>query len=437
MKYFLIGIKGSGMSSLALVLNGMGHEVIGCDIDDYVFTQKKIEEKKIPILKFGEYEYEDEDFVVIGNAFSDNHEEVKKVNKNKKRKYYEILDEISSKKHSIAISGTNGKTTTTSMLVESLKHKNPSYLIGDGLGYGTNKSELFVFEACEYKSTFLNYHPHTLVINNIEMDHPDYFNNLEHVILEFQKFADNSNQLIINGDDENVKKIKHKNISTYGLSKNHTLNAREIKYTEKGINVELYYKKKILGVFLLPFYGEHMLYNSLAVILANLELGERIEVIMKNLLTFKGAQRRFSEMTINKSENIYLIDDYAHHPSAIELTLNAVNQKYPSQEILTIFQPHTYSRTKEFLKEFAQTLSISDKVCLADIFGSARENTGDITINDLKVEIEKINSTKLLNFEDIDFKQKNICYCLLGAGNIDVLYKNKIIERVDHEFDSK
>lgn len=430
MKIFLIGIKGSGMSSLAQILNDLGHDVSGSDIEQYCFTQKKLEEKKISIYKFNEItNHEQYDEVIIGNAFNLEHVDAQKFKEKniKITTYYNKLNELLQNKESIAIAGTNGKTTTTGLMVSSLNNQNPNYLIGDGEGNGNLNSDIFIFEACEYKNTFWNYNQKFALINNIELDHPDFFKSIEQMIESFQKFADNSQILIINGDDENCQKIEHNKKYTFGINENNDLQANQIKYTANGIIVNLNYNNQNIGEYLLPFFGEHMLYNSLATILTNLLLGIDIDTIIKNISQFQGVNRRFTETIINEEDNIVLIDDYAHHPTAINLTLEAVKQKYPKHKIIVVFQPHTFSRTEAFLEEFSECFSLADDTVLVDIFGSARESQGTITIDDLKNKVIEKNKTTLIEIEEINKYQKNSVICMLGAGNIDVLYKEKIL----------
>lgn len=433
MNIFLIGIKGSGMSALALLLHQSGHKVSGSDINKFCFTQTKLVENKITIHEFEKINFLNEKFdeIIIGNAFSKDHPEVSNaiLSKIPILKYGEKINEIAKTKKSIAISGTNGKTTTTGLMSQSFIDKEPNYLIGDGVGKGNSNSDIFIFEACEYKETFLEYHPDYLIINNIEMDHPDFFKNEEHVVEVFQKFANQSKILIANGDDLNVEKIVHQNKKTFGQNSHNDLIAQNVQYKTEGIELTLTFELKNIGTYTLPFFGQHMLYNALGVILVNLEHGRDIELIIQNLKKFTGVQRRFSETVISIEKNITLIDDYAHHPTSIELTLKGVRQKYPNQQIITIFQPHTYSRMKKFSTEFAKSLLLSDKIILAEIFGSARETNQDVTINMLEEEVKKINENKLLNYNDLNEKCDNTIFCLLGAGDIDVLYKEKLIQK--------
>ncbi len=429
MKCFFIGIKGSGMSALAIVLKQMGNDVLGSDISTSFFTEKNLIKEEINIYEFGEHNLDGVDVVVLGNAFDKSNLDYKKAKDKEIKiiKYYDALNELVVNLNSIAICGTNGKTTTTGLMVSSLKDVKPSFLIGDGTGFGNGNSNDFIFEACEYKSTFLNYDPNLILINNIEFDHPDYFKDLEHVIEVFEMFANKAKTIIINGDDENCRKIKHNNKFSFGTNSNCDLYCYNVKFNNKGIEFNLNFKNDELGQFTLPFYGKHMLYNSLGVILINLILNRDINQILENLCTFKGVDRRFNEYKLK--EDVFLIDDYAHHATAIDLTLEAIRQKYPNYEVVTIFQPHTYSRVNSFKKEFAQSLISSDQIILVDIFASAREEKTDISIDAIKEEICLLGfEDKLVDFSKFDGREEKYIFCLLGAGDIDLLYKEKIIE---------
>ncbi|MFV0288189.1 MAG: UDP-N-acetylmuramate--L-alanine ligase [Mycoplasmatales bacterium] len=429
MNYFFIGIKGSGMSSLAAVLKDMGNNVAGSDVPTHYFTEDKLKKKQIKIYDFGVKEFKEfSGTVILGNAFNEEHIDYQNAKSQKLEiiSYATLLNNLVTSLNSIAIAGTNGKTTTTGLTKEVLKHKEISYLIGDGTGVGNSKSEYFVFEACEYQQTFLNYTPKYAIVNNIEFDHPDYFKDLAHVIESFQLFVNKVKTLIINGDDCNCQTIKHENKVTFGQKENNTLRAESVEYLPEGIQVKLQYQEKNLGTFILPFYGEHMLYNALAAICMGLVLNQPIELIIRNLQEFSGVSRRFSEETLNQTKEVVLIDDYAHHGTAIKLTIEAIRQKYPDRQLTVIFQPHTFSRTSKFKKEFAKSLVLADKIIVTDVFGSAREQEANITSEVIIKEINKLASHKTIEFSKLDTEQNKQVICLLGAGDIDLLYKEKI-----------
>ncbi len=429
MNIYFIGIKGSGMSALATILKNRGNDVKGSDVEKVFFTDEKLHSVGIKVESFESEIAEDTDLVILGNAFADDHPQVT----NAKSKgievirYFNYLNKFASEhKHSIAVAGTNGKTTTTSMIVSMLSQTNPSFLIGDGNGFGNENDDTFVFEACEYKNTFYNYNPEYAIINNVEMDHPDFFKDLDDVINTFQTFANNSKNVIVNMDDEPSMRLVENENKFYYFSKQNPkadMYMNAIEKTAEGFNFELFFQGDLLGNFSLPFYGDHMIQNTLSSLLVGHLIGHPIEVLVEDLSKFTGAKRRFEKYELSQSKNITLIDDYAHHPTAIELTIDAVRQQYPDRKLTVLFQPHTYSRTIEFLDDFAKTLVEADSLFLAPIFGSIREQKGEISIDTLKDKVREINDKVLIDeVEDIDLSADNQVICLLGAGDIDKIY---------------
>lgn len=433
MKIHLLGIKGSGMSALSALLKEQGHDVQGSDVEQIFFTDKTLKEKEINVYSFSEENITPQlDLVIVGNAFSFDHIEVKKaqsLNINIMR-YYEVLDLLSSDKKvkSIAISGTNGKTTTTGLIKDMMKDQKINYLIGDGTGGGNNNADYFIFEACEYKNTFLNYHPDVAVINNIEMDHPDFFQNIDHVIETYQSFADLAKEIIINGDDQNCLKIKHQQITSFGLKKNNGIYAKNINYLTEGTKMELVISGKVHQITV-PYYGEYMVYNLLGAVAAMHVIGLDDEKILTNIKSFTGVNRRFSEYLLSEKNNIHLIDDYAHHPTSINLLIKAIRQKYPKDILTVIFQAHTYSRVEEFKEQFARELAQADRVMISPIFGSIREKENTMTEHVINNELERYQVEILKNLEEVAKIEKNHVICLIGAGNIDKIYLETIREK--------
>lgn len=429
MNIFFIGIKGSGMSALATILKDRGHIVTGSDVEKVFFTDEKLQQVGIEVKSFEDKIPNDTDVVILGNAFSDDHPQAVEARANgiEVIRYFKYLNQFASQhKYAVAVAGTNGKTTTTSMLVSMLKSEQPNYLIGDGNGFGNIASDTFIFEACEYKNTFHNYHPEYAIINNVEMDHPDFFNDLDDVINTFQLFANNANNVIINMDDEPSMRLKPNGNKFYYFSMSNEkadMYMKNIENSTAGFSFDLYFQQSYLGQFTLPFYGQHMIQNTLSSLLIGVITGHEIKLLVANLSTFSGAKRRFEKYELDIERNITLIDDYAHHPTAIELTIAAVRQQYPDRFVTVFFQPHTYSRTIEFMDEFAATLAVADKLFLAPIFGSIREQQGTITIEDVKDKVRLIDDQVLIEeITEIDLERENQVICLLGAGDIDKIY---------------
>lgn len=433
MKIYFIGIKGSGMSALATILKDCGHEVKGSDVSKVFFTDEKLKQVGITVDDFDTEIAADTDVIVLGNAFSDDHSQAVQANAQGIRvvRYFDYLNEFAQRhSHPVAVAGTNGKTTTTSMLVSMLASVTPSYLIGDGNGFGNNSSDTFIFEACEYKNTFYNYHPEIAIINNVEMDHPDFFKDLDDVIKTFQTFANNANKVIVNMDDEPSMQLKENGNRFYYFSKENKeadMYMENIVKSANGFAFDLYFQGSKLGSYNLPFFGDHMIQNTLSSLLVGHLIGYSTTELVHNLALFTGAKRRFEKYEIDKVRNITLIDDYAHHPTAIKLTIDAVRQQYPDRSLTVVFQPHTYSRTIEFMDEFAQTLIKADKLFLVPIFGSIREAKGNITIDDVKSKVRALKDDVLIDdINEIDIKVDNQVICLLGAGDIDKIYIPKI-----------
>lgn len=419
-KYHFVGIKGSGMSALAQVLYDMGYLVQGSDVEATIFTQKPLEEKEIKILPFHAQNIEDGMCVIAGNAFGDDHVEVAQCIKNEipLYRYHQFLGEFVQGYTSIAVTGSHGKTSTTGLLAHVLQAIRPtSYLIGDGTGKGQAESEYFVFEACEYKRHFLAYQPDYAIITNIDFDHPDYFKGIDDVLNAFNVFNGQVKKGIIAcGDDEYVRKLQPSApITYYGLNEEKSdLVAKNLETDVTGVTFDVFLHGTRLEQFTIPMFGRHNVLNTLAVIGICLAEQLPLDLVKQQLSTFKGVKRRFSEKRVN---NNILIDDYAHHPTEIGATIEAVRAKYPEKQLVAIFQPHTFTRTETFLNEFAHVLSGADEVYLCDIFGSARENKGKLSIQDL---LDKIPSSHLVSEDTVD-QLKEYSHSILlfmGAGDI-------------------
>lgn len=416
--YHFIGIKGSGMSSLATLLHDLGHCVQGSDIEEFLFTQVGLEERGISLYPFNQAPINQEMTVVIGNAFK-THPEIEQAKQVGATclSYHECLGELIKPFTSVAISGTHGKTTTTGLLARVFsQQEQASYLIGDGTGKGFPESRHFVFEACEYHRHFLSYQPDYTLITNIEFDHPDYFKDIEDVLNAFETFGKQTyRHVIAYGDDENVQRLNGlDHLITYGLNSTNDVQAINILKSENGTTFDVIMNGEFYHTFHTPFFGDHMILNSLGVITVAYLEGLEAQTIELGLQQFEGVKRRFSETKLNTQ---LLIDDYAHHPTEIQATLSAVRQKYPNRPCVAIFQPHTFTRTQTFLQEFADSLSSADQIYLTDIFGSAREESGNTHISDL---IHRCHSANHLTLENVSQLQtyKDAVLVFMGAGDI-------------------
>ena len=280
-----------------------------------------------------------------------------------------------------------------------------------------SNADFFILEACEYQRHFLAYHPDYAIMTNIDFDHPDYFEDIDDVFDAFQEMAEQVKKAVIAcGDDDYLRKLKVDiPVLYYGFDEKNDYQARNLTRSTKGSAFDVFEKGKFLGHFKIPTFGKHNVLNALSVIAAaHLEGIDKGEV-QENLLTFKGVKRRFTEKVV---EDMIIIDDYAHHPSEIRATIDAARQKYPDKEIIAVFQPHTFTRTVALMKEFAQALSLADIVFLCDIFGSARENSGTVKIEDLANKID--NGADIIKEENMSplLDYHNGVVIFMGAGDV-------------------
>ena len=429
-KYHFIGIKGSGMSSLAQIAYDMGNEVQGSDEETYFFTQEKLEQRNIPMYYYGEENIKEGYEVILGNAFDETHIEYRRAKELglTTYTYSQFLGKLLSDIPSIAITGAHGKTTTTTMTSNIFKHNHvTSYLIGDGTGHGEKNSEYIIAEACEYYRHFLAYHPNYAIVTNIDFDHPDYFNDEHDMFDAFQSFVNQvKDTVVICGDDRLASQLKPTTAKTirYGFNEGNDYQIKNVQTTSEHSKFDVYKNSELLGTFTMAVFGLHDISNATsAIALADIN-GISIEKIQESLSQYKPAERRFSE---HKIGNSVVVDDYAHHPSEIKATINSARRKYADKEVIAIFQPHTYTRTAKFLNEFAESLETADKVFLCPIFASVREKEKIVGIEDLQ---KVTKGAQIINSEE-DFDKLNFdnsVFLFMGAGNINKLCQ-KFIEQ--------
>ena len=383
-----IGIGGISMSGLAEILLERGFTVSGSDARESELTKKlEAHGAKLFYGQKAENIMEGTDVVVYTAAVHpDNPEYAAAAGRSIPiLTRAELLGQIMRNyNQSVAVAGTHGKTTTTSMLTEILmdEKKNPTISVGgmlDSIGGNIRVGgpELFVTEACEYTNSFLSFFPNMEIILNIEADHLDFFKDIEDIRHSFRKFAEllpANGVLIINSDIRDYKEICDGlpiKVITVGSdpAKSH-YSAADVTFNENACaTYTLLEDGKAIDTITLGVPGIHNVYNSLAAIAAAHELGIRGEGIRNGLLRFTGTHRRFEKKGM--IGGVTVIDDYAHHPQEIAATLAAA-KNYPHREIWCVFQPHTYTRTKALMEDFAKALSVADHVVLADIY-AARE----------------------------------------------------------------
>lgn len=433
--YHFIGIKGSGMSALAQIMKELGYSVQGSDVPKYFFTEDGLRELGIPVLPFDANNIEDGMKIVRGASFHEENVEVKKaidLGLNM-YSYAEMVGSLTKKFRSICIAGCHGKTTTTSMMAHVLNNiKGANYLIGDGTGYANRENEYFIVESCEYRRHFLAYTPDYAIITNIDLDHVDYFKDIDDVIDAYREFANKAEKMIIAcGDDPYTHSLDVvKPIFYYGLDDDNDIKATNVQYKKDGISFEVTIEGNYYGFFDLPIFGKHMLLDALAVIATCYY--ERLEArdVAKQLKTFKGARRRFDETVVG--DNV-IVDDYAHHPNEVKSTIKAARQKYPDKKIIAVFQPHTFSRTEEFQNELAEIMNKVDKAYIMDIH-PAREKaedyptvTSDLILNKL-TNGEHISLDEAYKLENI----KNTVVLFMSPNDISSL-ENNVIELLENK----
>lgn len=437
---YFIGIGGISMSGLAEILLTEQFKVSGSDIKPSELT-KSLSHKGATIF-YGQKESNltpDIDLVVYTSAIHPDNPEfiaMSKLNLPNLTRAELLGQMMRNYKIPISISGTHGKTTTTSMVSEILLacDSDPTLSIGGILksikgNIRVGKSDYFVTEACEYTNSFLSFYPKIGIILNIEEDHLDFFKDIHDIRASFRKFAQlipSDGTLIISGDIDDYEEITDGlscRVITYGTSNDFDYSCKNISYNQMASASFLLSKKDgVSEEFSLMVPGEHNVHNAMAAIaLADL-LGIDRSFVKKALLHFSGTDRRFEYK--GQRNGITIIDDYAHHPTEITATLKA-SQNYPHETLWCVFQPHTYTRTKVFLTEFAKALSLADKVILSDIYAARETDDLGISSKDLQREIQKLGCDCYYfpTFEEIENFILENCInndllITMGAGDI-------------------
>ncbi len=449
-KIHMIGIGGVSMSGIAIILQKAGYEVTGSDKNEGDMIETLIN-AGIPVFIGSNAELvKDADIVVYTSAINQHDPEfvrAKALNKPlyERAKFLGML--LKSYKTPICISGTHGKTTTTSMVSSIFIDANldPNIQVGgkfkklDNLNYRIGNSDYFILEACEYVDSFLNFPHQTATVLNIDEDHLDYFSGIEEIKDSFKKFIlmlPKNGILVINKDDINCmdvvnelsEDLSKKQVKIYTFSigdPTATIYAKNISCNIKG-----FYsfdvsnnKNNITYKFYLTVPGIHNVYDALASITTAYAHGISFKKMQKSLNEFSGAKRRF-EFKKEIKDNILIYDDYAHHPTEIKSTLAAAKQK-EHKRIIAVFQPHTFSRTKELLNDFATAFTDADIAIIADIYAAREKDDGTISSKDLvdKLLDNKVNALYIPTFDKIQNYLKEIMrpgdiILTIGAGNI-------------------
>ena len=425
MKYYCIGIKGTGMSTLAQILHDLGNEVSGYDdAREHKFTQVGLEERNIPIYYDDSANLSKDTIVTYSVAFKEDHKELQRVKKLglKIKKYNEIMADVIDLFKTIGVSGTHGKTSTSSMIRHILEDTvGCNYFIGAGDGYASKKNTYYVVESDEFNKHFTVYHPTYSIITNIEREHLECYDGIDDIREAFNKFSNNTKELVIaNGDNEEVRKMRTSTkMLYYGFSENNDIIIHDVSFGEELSSFSLTYQGENLGAFSIPLFGKHMVFNAAAAIAMCHYIGISTENIRNSLLTFKNAKRRFAEEKVGET---VIIDDYAHHPTEIKATLEAVRQRYPNKRIVVIFKPNTYSRTRDFKFEFIDSFKLADKTYLTEI-DCNRERQEDYPGITSHIIIDGLNNAEIIDELSISKlkNEKNSVVCFLGCAYVDSL----------------
>lgn len=449
-KAHLIGIKGVGMTALAAILQSRGVEVTGSDNSAKFFTDKVLERLHIQYKEtFDIKNISDEvDAVVVSGAYMHegralNNVEVEQafVKKIPVMLYSQALGIIAQEYQVLAVAGSNGKSTTTALLGWVLEHAgiDPTVVVGTKVNKWESNaraghSPLMIVEADEYRDAFLRYHPKGAIITNIDYDHPDYFKTKKSYIEAFENLAlqiKPDGFLIGCGDDKEVKRILDTakkagvKIFTYGFNADNDFCVTK-EYIEKNLQCFTVKFKGEKYDFNIPYPGKQYVLNSVAVFVASKHLGVSQEKIKEGIASFPGTARRLE--TLKHTEDVIIIDDYAHHPTAISVTLAGIKAMYPGHTLIALFQPHMFSRTQAFLKEFSECFTSADIVGIMEIYPSARETSGPVCGKDLADETAKHhtsvtylpNETSAKTFIAEHSHNGNVIV-LMGAGNVNDL----------------
>lgn len=416
------------MSTLAVFLKVYGNEVSGSDL---VESENLKELKNFEInYNIGHYKKNikkfNPDFIVINFAINNENEELIWAKENKKKiiTRSELLGKLSKTfKHTIAISGTHGKTTTTAMISEMFIEAglNPTIHIGGIMKYNNSNfligsKKYFITEACEYKNSFLSLKPSVGIVLNVESDHLDFFKNLKEINQSFQKFLENSKSKIY---------LKNKFFIVETAKKKVFYKVKNIKKNITGYSFDLIENNQLIANFQTNFFGEHNIKNAVVAIITALFYKIKLKIIKKVIRNYHGVKRRFEK--IGKIDTTLFIHDYAHHPTEI---MRTITQSKDYGKVLTVFQPHTYSRTKSLFEFFLKAFNESDGLILVKTYSAREQEIAGGSAYDLFKSIKDKNHFDYINYaKNFEIAKEQIlnifsrynCVLILGAGDIEKL----------------
>ncbi len=440
-KIHCIGIGGIGLSAIAEILLSRGYEVSGSDMKESAETVRLASKGARVFIGHRAENVEQADLLVFSAAVGHDNPEMKRAEERgipilSRAQMLGLL--MQEYENSIAVSGTHGKTTTTSMVSLILERAKlePTILVGGNLteidgNVKVGHSRYFITEACEYMDSFLSLKPKIEIILNIDSDHLDYFKDIDHIVSSFDKFAHlvpGSGTIIAYDANPFVNQVIRDldNVVTFGLSENCDYYAANIKFNEDGMpSFDVCHDGKLLSRVQLAVPGEHNILNALAAFTCACVLGVEPALTKKTLEAYHGTQRRF-DLVGTTAKGVKIVDDYAHHPTEIKATLSA-SENVPHNKLWCIFQPHTYTRTIALFDEFADAFEKADHLILAEIYAAREKNIYKISSAQLAEKIKETHPDKdVLFMEDfaaiadyVDSQaQRGDMVITMGAGDI-------------------
>ena len=439
-KYFFIGIGGIGMSSIAQYLNEKGNNIFGYDESENksvkILLKNGIEViNKLSLDSIPDYMKKEDVIVVYTPAIPDDNVFLNYFRKNGNNPIYkrsEILGEISKQSICIAVAGTHGKTTTTAIISHLFHSSGIQFkaFIGGIMkcfdsNYINTGNDYIIVEADEYDRSFLNLNPNYAVITSIENDHLDVYGNFKSLNKSFKSFADNVKDILITEAEIEINKD-----FSYSIKSNSDYYSDNIKILENGIRFDLKTPNNFYSNIFVNIIGLHNLKNTLAALSIIDQIQEiDIQKLLPFLSNFKGIERR---MDIYKLDNKVVIDDYAHHPTEIESVINTIQTNYKNKSTAVVFQPHLFSRTRDFMDEFAVVLSKFDEVYLLEIFPAREKPIIGVSSQILldKIKCLKKELIDIKSIDDIVINSKTDVISILGAGNISENLNKEIFQNV-------
>jgi len=440
-KIHFIGIGGVSMSGIALLLCKSGYQISGSDRSETKYLEH-LRDNNVEIHIGQKAEnITDQDLFVYTDAIAEDNEELiaaKNTGKHVVSRGEFLGALMRNYKRAIAVSGSHGKSTTTSMISKILvdAQADASILLGGMLdeidgNVLVGNSDILLTEACEYKANILYFYPSTVIILNIDEDHLDYYKDLNHIVetfIGYMKNLDENSKAIINIDDENTHRLlKHVKgqVITFGQHKDAVYRIQNIDYTDNGFpRFELVKDGKVMS-FEIEILGNYNIYNAASAAIASLENGISLEVIQESLKNYHSLHRRME--TVGTYEGATIMTDYGHHPVEIKNTLHSL-QKMKKNRIVSVFQPHTFSRTKALLNDFAESFYEADEVIVTEIFPAREKFDPSIKSEDVvdKLKENGVNARYIKDFEEAKqyiqstIQEGDICMTT-GCGNPDVL----------------